>query len=1412
MIAVPAEQHDSGPFDAVEGDSTLPFNPLGDNGGFSDTGSTSNTNRREDNDANNNDANRTSRNGSDDERLAEVEDNDNNSMTEDEYDNYNNFNNNFLPSLLPCLLLHQNHGGESSDYNAFLSSSVNMRKYLNMEKLLPDITDEAGNKSLVSRTMEANDMTTPLDGRYNVVLVSFEKLGEDEKSAAVLYPTYSGAPLSEENGSKYKAIPPSPETLLKGLEWLCSPQSPTNLVAATYKERMESLLGETWSDVSEDHGNKFILELSQMYVERLYQAAPTNQTSESLRKFIDDRDWTGDHVWGGPKKEFLDETDLIEDDHERWTKLRNYVCCNMAWTTELIILPADSLHRSATADCILRGHPPPEADESLRNKVQEYWGNINHDEGLLVDRKQKASGQKKKKKESKIILTCIVPETIDSSFMLKMQGISAMAQEKGQHASEHTMIHMLNAVGEHVSEKLDHRYLIWNGDNTHGLSRVLRGLSDCDRREEFMTILEDDGLCHDRSEAVIICDEIEEQANQDDAKRRRIKSTWNDKKETSGLSVSSLAEIYVRFWMKKFIKTVFESVNYFVQNHPTIVEIDDEVGLGDIAKMTKSEFSNIFRRQINGKEDWTINPYSMKGIWNGTVTKPFLMYDTRGYLNVGLGLSDPFDSSVVKIPTERGDKIFRHQLVDFVWLLFLSNLSPVCHGSLGKYFSDAPCSNRLKQRGSSKGGRARARVNVRCLTLTISHAAQAGRALYNDSYFGSSKQSQTKPDKMGKICQDVLFLISAVTHTCPTFCDFGQNPDPPPWATPVPFEKDPLNPSKKDPLTLLLSILRKGNWKIGNRIRENYVCLVTFAFCLYMHDHSNDAMKKSTRSTDTKKCQTLVCASLAGDCGKTEVTSTKYIGMWSSNGNLNLDMRPDSGKIPHFGMFPEPNIFEFGEFPDPNTDHPRLETIIQVLRMTHVCGGYGTQRIGEFIQDCLHEEKIWFAIQDKADEAIKAKEKRTTFPDKANLIGNTQQKDGVAGMVGGDAVEGRQGEQMEQTDGMSASGGEEEDQTQGAVGRDEDKIEKSAEGRDKKSRKRANSSRSPAKKSNKRPKHVAAILKLEEDVMNHEVVMDLVENIPECAQLTGVDLQEYIHTNMDDEKEWKWITAEIVQTFVENKRADIKQKKEADAKTDELEDMTGVLTDDISETGASGTTRNPYIDDKAEVIGGEGSDEDDEDGPNVYNDNDSFIDNETNYDGSGYDPDKINAPVVARRGKILPKSPPHGKTLPLPQGKEFRPNHANNGPPGKPDTLRERGRGKQPPPNNPTPKADDSSSSSGETEEEENTSHHGGTTKEDNSKNERRSSLPNGEEPGKSVSSSGDGDEEVGTKDTSSNVEDVGKKDTSNINWAATNALKQGTTNTASQGSDSDDYVLDPHALYEVDLDDGEQQNFGFGF
>ena len=97
-----------------------------------------------------------------------------------------------------------------------------------------------------------------------------------------------------------------------------------------------------------------------------------------------------------------------------------------------------------------------------------------------------------------------------------------------------------------------------------------------------------------------------------------------------------------------------------------------------------------------------------------------------------------------------------------------------------------------------------------------------------------------------------------------------------------------------------------------------------------------------------------------------------------------------------------------------------------------------------------------------------------------------------------------------------------------------------------------------------------------------------------------------------------------------------------------------------------------------------------------------------------------------------------------------------------------------------------------------NTGNAGGTTKEDNSKNESRSSSPNGEEPGKSASSSGDGDEEVDTMDTISNVEEGDKKDTSNVEWAAKNAMNRGTTDTASQGSNSDDLsglVIDPHAL-----------------
>ncbi len=257
--------------------------------------------------------------------------------------------------------------------------------------------------------------------------------------------------------------------------------------------------------------------------------------------------------------------------------------------------------------------------------------------------------------------------------------------------------------------------------------------------------------------------------------------------------------------------------------------------------------------------------------------------------------------------------------------------------------------------------------------------------------------------------------------------------------------------------------------------------------------------------------------------------------------------------------------------------------------------------------------------------------------------------------------------------------------------------------------------------------------------------------------------------------------------------------------------MSGVYTDDISEASAP---RSKYIHYDAAVSGRASPDESEE---GLNSDDNAFIDDSTDLDGSGYDANKRNAP----RGKTLPESPSQGKKLStIDRGKVLTHDHGNNASSSDGEDVLLRalrpwidprlGRGKLRQGKQLTPTA--------------NTGNAGGTTKEDNSKNESRSSSPNGEEPGKSASSSGDGDEEVDTMDTSSNVEDgkepgksasssdneVDTKDSSsnveedsNVQWAAENA------DTASQGSISPDFglVLKPNGLYP---DQGEEKTYGY--
>ena len=98
----------------------------------------------------------------------------------------------------------------------------------------------------------------------------------------------------------------------------------------------------------------------------------------------------------------------------------------MIWVTKLLVLPVDSLHRTAAADCALRGIPPPEANIVLQKHVRKIGKTLTHRNFMLAAN----DGSKKQVIESQIALVCIVPTTMNSAFLEETRNLSAKTQEK----------------------------------------------------------------------------------------------------------------------------------------------------------------------------------------------------------------------------------------------------------------------------------------------------------------------------------------------------------------------------------------------------------------------------------------------------------------------------------------------------------------------------------------------------------------------------------------------------------------------------------------------------------------------------------------------------------------------------------------------------------------------------------------------------------------------------------------------------------------------------------------------------------------------------------------------------------------------------------------------------------------------
>ena len=346
------------------------------------------------------------------------------------------------PSKLSLLLLHSNDEEESEAYisslvdaaeglpyyNFFVSAHVNLRSFIESPKLLACDTVVEQKENLVWQTCKlgVDNHSSPLTGTFTSVLVSYAN-GTDHSNSVPLHETFQTR--TRQDRTTTRAIAPTQKILVEGVKFLRGTTSTTE--EAKSSDELSGL------DVNK---------LSKIYLNEISELKAPNTDTASLMKFIDEREWRSDHVWGGDKAQFLQRISGIENYSTKWTVLRDYIYYNMAWVTKLLLLPVDSLHRTAVADCALRGIPPPGANDALQKHVIAFGSTLTHDDekSMLVS----TVGTQKRSVENRIGLNCIVPTVMDSTFLPQMMNKSASTQDKGNHQMDHTVVHMLRSIEE----------------------------------------------------------------------------------------------------------------------------------------------------------------------------------------------------------------------------------------------------------------------------------------------------------------------------------------------------------------------------------------------------------------------------------------------------------------------------------------------------------------------------------------------------------------------------------------------------------------------------------------------------------------------------------------------------------------------------------------------------------------------------------------------------------------------------------------------------------------------------------------------------------------------------------------------------------------------------------------------------
>ena len=642
-------------------------------------------------------------------------------------------------SQLGCMLLHRNMSKQPLDvYNPFYNLSVNVRKYLDMSRLSvssendedPNNKDNMLIRLFQSEASEKND--SPLKNTFVYAVASFSS---DCATSPPLHLTYSDPKLDQ--GPSYYAVPITTELISISLKWLRA--STEEVVVNDVKAGL----------------NVFFKALQSMDL--------PNAGSEDLLNFIEDRDWTGT-LWGGSKENFLENLKLVADEKDKWILLRRFINFNFGWQTKLLFFSVDGLHRTALSDTGFIGIAPPGANDKIKEMARDFSTQL-----------------KPESRRSNVIVNCYIPGTINAQICLNMKNNSASTQKDNARQANHSVIHTLQSILESMS--------LQEGDLSDGARPVGylldgvrpiyemngKGTTQEAKIHQFRSMLAHD-FKFDEHHIENIIEEVNVQLKEK-SKQDKLQPLDNttDFEYPYYMTINILAEIYIGTWVYVFSGQLYSQLKSFSKSLSDIANIDPDIKMNLLAKMSELEFRRMFQKQRSRR-------YENEGKMKSYYVCPISFTDRTGPIQEALfgtsSFNDVLTDDIYKKPWKRKHS-FPADLLELVWMILYTRLSKDSNKAILAFLNPTVLSGKFTHQVENNAPQLKARKMIRCLLLTINQSFHSSGRMWSSGFLYRDERIRNDiflPLTMYRPSLDFFLLLSAIHHSCDFFAQMGHSP------------------------------------------------------------------------------------------------------------------------------------------------------------------------------------------------------------------------------------------------------------------------------------------------------------------------------------------------------------------------------------------------------------------------------------------------------------------------------------------------------------------------------------------------------------------------------------------------------------------------------------------------------------